>query len=272
MSQNLARRLFPLRQVLRVVVTCFLGFGILYAWEIWAGPDKPSLYLASGKVVIHYIRRYEKDDLLASTVRKTHMAIFESPTLHRRTAERVAMAHPELTPVHLEIQFYLTHGSNIMDVTGTASEPRYVQAYINELLSEYIATRKKVQGSSTAQQGQMLQHLLLAQRDVADTKLALEALSTSTPDAGSGTKAILEEALAEARERHDFWKELVSAYLYYGGCGDLVAILELSGPATPVEDKLDPRSVLMRHPWHAVASFGVAALLSLGLIPARRLP
>jgi hypothetical protein len=250
-----------------------LGFGILYAWEIWAESDKPSLYQASGKIVIHYIRRYEKDELQGSTARKTHLAVLESPTLHRRTAERVAMAHPDLTPVHLDIHFYLSHGSNIMDVTGTASDPRYVQAYINELLSEYMATRRKVQDSITTQQGQMIQHLLLAQRDVADARLALEALHTSTPHGGGTAKAELEEALAEAKERYQFWKDLVGIYYSDGcSCSDLVSILELSGPATPVENKLDPRSVIMRHPWRAVASFGVAALLSLGLIPARRRP
>lgn len=182
------------------------------------------------------------------------------------------MAHPELTSVPVKTQCRRTPGSSIVEVSGIASEPRYVQAYINELLSEYIAKRRNVQDSRTAQQRQMIQHLLLAQRDVAEVKLALEALSTSTPHAGSRTKAELEEALVEAKERYQFWKDLTSVY-YNDGCGgDQVAILELAGPATPVEDKLDPRSVITRHPWRAVASFGVAALLSLGLIPARRRP
>jgi hypothetical protein len=181
------------------------------------------------------------------------------------------MAHPELTPVPVKIQCRQTPGSSIVEVSGTASEPRYGQAYINELLSEYIAKRKNVQDSSTAQQGQMIQNFLRAQRDVVEVKLALNAFPTSTPHAGSATKTELEEALAEAQERHLFWRELVHVF-YNEGCGDQVAILQLSGPATPVEDKLDPSSVIMRHPWRAVASFGVAALLSLGLIPVRRRP
>ncbi|QIF04206.1 polysaccharide biosynthesis tyrosine autokinase [Roseimicrobium sp. ORNL1] len=105
----------------------------------------------------------------------TQIELLESASLRTKAKERVAMAHPDLKEIDVEIQVTQTKGSSILNVTATGTEEKYAQALLNELLSEYIAFRKKmIEDSVGGTLGKVIQEVLEKQKDVATAKLALE--------------------------------------------------------------------------------------------------
>ncbi|RBP41181.1 capsular exopolysaccharide synthesis family protein [Roseimicrobium gellanilyticum] len=105
----------------------------------------------------------------------TQIELLESSSLRNKAKERVAMAHPELKEIEVDIQVTQTKGSSILNVTAIGTEEKYTQALLNELLSEYIAFRKKmIDDSVGGTVGKVIQEVLEKQKEVAAAKLALE--------------------------------------------------------------------------------------------------
>lgn len=105
----------------------------------------------------------------------TQIELLESVSLRNAAKERVAMAHPDLKEIEVEVQVTQTKGSSILNVTATGTEPKYTQALLNELLSAYIAFRKEmIENSVGGTEGMVIQEVLRKGKEVEAAKLALE--------------------------------------------------------------------------------------------------
>lgn len=142
--------------------------------------SSPQEYIAVGKLHVGTQIKIGSDQSPMSSVflsdfYGTQIELLESASLRTKAKERVAMAHPDLKEIDVEIQVTQTKGSSILNVTATGTEEKYAQALLNELLSEYIAFRKKmIDDSVGGTLGKVIQEVLEKQKDVATAKLALE--------------------------------------------------------------------------------------------------
>lgn len=142
--------------------------------------SSPQEYIAVGKLHVGTQIKIGSDQSPMSSVfladfYGTQIELLESASLRTKAKERVAMAHPDLKEIDVDIQVTQTKGSSILNVTATGTEEKYAQALLNELLSEYIAFRKKmIDDSVGGTLGKVIQEVLEKQKDVATAKLALE--------------------------------------------------------------------------------------------------
>ncbi|MEZ0275972.1 MAG: polysaccharide biosynthesis tyrosine autokinase [Roseimicrobium sp.] len=143
--------------------------------------SSPQEYIAIGKlhvgtkVDVSGTSQGTVSNLFYSDFYGTQIELLESSSLRKKAEDRVSMAHPELKEIEVDIQVTQTKGSSILHVTATGTEEKYTQALLNELLSEYIAFRKKmIDDSVGGTVGKVIQEVLEKQKEVAASKLALE--------------------------------------------------------------------------------------------------
>ncbi len=77
----------------------------------------------------------------AATLFGNQSELIQSSEVRRLATERVAREFPDLTPVDVGISVSVIPRTDIMALGAEGAEPKYVQAYLNALITEYIETR-----------------------------------------------------------------------------------------------------------------------------------
>jgi capsular exopolysaccharide synthesis family protein len=74
----------------------------------------------------------------------TQIDMLQSASLQSNALERVRGLHPDLREIHVDIIVTQTKGSSILSVKGVGSEKQYTKAYVDAVLDEYMALRKRM--------------------------------------------------------------------------------------------------------------------------------
>ena len=79
----------------------------------------------------------------------TQMNILQSAKVQQRAAERVALLHPELKPVKVNLAVRLSDQAAILQLNATGSEPAYTQAFLAALLQSYQEFKRQLRAQTT---------------------------------------------------------------------------------------------------------------------------
>jgi hypothetical protein len=156
-----------------------------------------------------------------------------------------------------------------------------MQALIAELLFEHLANKSRERDEAAAKKRETdesaegrayraaRKHFLECRKEVATLQEHLEKIEGTHQEPDS-TRATLREQLTEAEARYTQAKEAFDR-LSWEPCTEQFCILQLA-KSEPYTHGLDPYSLVVFHPWRAIASGVLAWLVSLILIPHRREP
>lgn len=78
----------------------------------------------------------------------TQIDMLQSSTLQSNALDRVRGLHPDLKEIHVDIRVTQTKGSSILSVLGVGAEKEFTKVYVDAILDEYMALRKKMFDSS----------------------------------------------------------------------------------------------------------------------------
>ena len=108
-------------------------------------------YIALGKVVVGATmvnadpaKSAAQVNLQTTEFYGTQIEMLESGELRRHALDRVRGLHPEFKEIEVETRVTQTKGSSILNVAVVGEEPNYTKVYLNSLLDEYIAFRRKI--------------------------------------------------------------------------------------------------------------------------------
>lgn len=261
--------------MVRSLIICILTWVFLCSWELLAEPDTPKQYVAAGEFIVGKAKVHRTDGpgtiAAKAAILQSHIAAFKRAELRSRAEERVRLAHPEMKPIKVTLRFSTTTRSDwpVITIAGRSSDPSYLKALINELMSAHLADMKRSWDESAEGKlyEEVIQRVLLAQRELGSLKMQLEHLRNS--DRPAAADAQLQLKLEEAEARWEHAKQDLSK-LPPENEGEF-PILEVARPEQ-FEHGLDPWSLVLWHPWRALASFILAFLLAVILIPYRQVP
>jgi hypothetical protein len=74
----------------------------------------------------------------------TQIELLQSNSIRKNVSDRVLGLHPELKEAGVDIKATQTPGSSILNVIATGSDRKYTRAYLDAVLDEYMALRKKL--------------------------------------------------------------------------------------------------------------------------------
>jgi hypothetical protein len=261
-------RVSNVRLAARTIVTGVLSWFLLFAWDVLIGEEQT--YLTLGKV---YLPAAGTSGDQNAALKPEHLVILQShetalmsQDLRRRAQNRVHLAHPELDPenVKLHSNFSMHKGMPLIELSNISTSPTYPAAFINELVWEHIAELKREREQTPSYQAYLaaVGPVLDAQRDVVNLRTKLDSLPQDTilPSARDSITAELQEA--EKR-----WELAKAILAQLPPEGDVPVIMYDKAYSEPYEHAMDPLTLLVHHPWRALASLALAGFLSLFLIP-----
>jgi hypothetical protein len=260
--------------VFRTTVAAILAWLLLCVWDILADPDPPNLYTASGLMHVAQAKALPSDsaDKIAAkgAILQSHLASLRNADLLEKAKERVRISYPELTIVMPRLRVFTTASTFLPEIkiSGVSSEPFYLQALVNELISEHIANKKREMDESAEGRayGVVIQRVLESQRDVATFRKRLEEIEGTGLDPDP-VRTSLRKQLTEAEARYSTAKEALTQFP--PDCSETFGIVQLA-KSEPYVHELDPYSLIVYHPWRALASIILAWILVVLLIPLRR--
>ena len=148
--------------------------------QVLAIDSRPIKFIAQGKLVVGLQVNPNGSDVI-----KMHPQVFydmqneilNSGEIRRRALERLHGEHPELKEIEVEVRVYQAKGSSILKVEAVGSEPKYVRAFCDSLLAEFIAFRRELtyKAQESAPISKILEQVLIKEKATKDAAKALEA-------------------------------------------------------------------------------------------------
>jgi capsular exopolysaccharide synthesis family protein len=161
--------LLPLTVGLGLLVSAILLLQMPPAYESDAEMAMPGQLTLGGQGDTTYAEDHTTD-----TFNGTQKALMLDGRVQENAARRVAALHPELPPMHADMQVVMKPNAEIFDLIATSPNPVYSQAFLDAAMDEYLNLKKEqryTQSDTTADA--ITQQMKKLEKEMADNDAAM---------------------------------------------------------------------------------------------------
>jgi hypothetical protein len=126
-----------------ILLLLSLGAGVAF----WQSPDEAPVYVSdarmmvTGKIDLPEGAVYHEE---LSKFYQAQMELIQDDNIQKRAAARVDATQPELPAQPVRISVAQPPGSSFFLLRATGREPRYTQAFLDAVITEYIEFRREI--------------------------------------------------------------------------------------------------------------------------------
>jgi polysaccharide biosynthesis transport protein len=125
----------------------FFGIVLGVAWQARKELSKKPYFVSNARMIISGIIDLPERDTYREQFTNffgTQIALMNSPRVMSQARDRVIALNPELTPVHVDFNAYQQPETSLFRLTASGSEPRFVQAFLDAVMEEYVNFRREM--------------------------------------------------------------------------------------------------------------------------------
>jgi hypothetical protein len=153
-----------------------LGMGVAVSFQAARITGRPPEYIASGKIMAGMQPPDGKPQSVPADFYGTQIELLQSGSLRANAKDRVRGLHPELKEADVDTIVIQTPGSSILNVVATGSERQYTRTYLDAVLDEYMAMRKRIlEATLTGASNKVIEEVLAREKVVNAAKTKFEA-------------------------------------------------------------------------------------------------